>query len=282
MAKVLSRYNLESPHKTHALKKAVVAREFARVMTVVLVVGLIQAACSSTPFDIEASKLPGTRGQSPAELSLASDRSQIEQLRKDIPEEIRKENDEMALILNLLKSEEEEPNRLRERFNKVMRDRREIHDRELRRKRDEFSRSDRKAREEFIATQKSERDEFMRRGQRSAEERREFFDSQDVKRKDFFSAAADQRKVFESEQSAVRRDFEAEARERANRFTEELRVYSNRFYERKKAEALKGRIRQKESDSTVTGSAQRPTWEREFEAIPKTPPTPLGPAGSEK
>ena len=40
------------------------------------------------------------------EVSLKADRSEYDQLRKDMPAEVRKENDELAGILQMLRSEE--------------------------------------------------------------------------------------------------------------------------------------------------------------------------------
>lgn len=180
------------------------------------------------------------------EVSLKADRSAMDEARKDIPEEIRRENDEIAGLLSfVVRESEEEPNRLRDRFNTALRKKRERSDRELRKKRDDFTATERKKREDFLKKLKTDRDEFTSGRRRSGEERKRFFDDQDSSRREFFATERDLRKDFESSMQESRKNTEDYIREKQNAFNQDLRAYQQRYTERKRTMDLKKRAEEK-------------------------------------
>ena len=63
------------------------------------------------------------------ELSLKADRSELDEQRRQIPEDVKRSNDELSLVLQLMQSNElgdmQDPSKIRDRFDKAIRDRRE-------------------------------------------------------------------------------------------------------------------------------------------------------------
>lgn len=220
------------------------------------------------------------------EVSLKADRSQLSELRKDIPDEVQRENDELALVLNLMTNGDEEPSKIRERFNKAVRDRRSKMDKDLRKKREDFSRDERRKREDTLKKFKDERDAFAK-DKHSSDERKRFFEDQELKRKDFFADQSDKRKAFESEMLETRKNFEDYVREKTNRFNQEIRAYTSTYNERRKAESLKKQSERKaqelarrQGQQGVIPTAQpgQPDPLEEFRQIPNTPAMPLAPS----
>lgn len=239
----------------------------------------------------------------PDEVSLKADRSELAELRKGVPSEVRRENDELAFILGLMAKGDEEPGKVRERFNTAVRKRREKTDQDLRKRREEFTRGERKSREDFLKNAREERARFVKT-KVDSEGRNRFFGEQDRKRKEFFAGEQDRRKEFESDMSERRKTFEDYIRERTNHFNQEYRAYTTAFYERKSAEALKKRTESKAARSGTRGdsgpglasgsaSAVGQGGEgtlplggamdglEDFRNIPAIPATPLGPADHE-
>src|SRR3954465_589750 len=151
----------------------------------------------------------------PDEVTLKEDRSQLDELRKDIPEDVRRENDEVAFILKNMATMEEEPSKVRDKFQTAVRKRRDKMDNQLRKERDDFSKNERTSRETFLEKLKSEREDFNA-SKRDSKERTRFFDKQDGARKDFFADQSEKRKDFESNITERRRDFEDYVREKTN------------------------------------------------------------------
>ncbi|MBL7687138.1 MAG: hypothetical protein JNJ49_03815 [Bdellovibrionaceae bacterium] len=235
------------------------------------------------------------------EVSLKADRSAMDEARKDIPEEIRRENDEIAGLLSfVVRESDEDPSRLRDRFSSALRKKRERSDRELRKKRDDFTATERKRREEFLKKLKTDRDEFTSGRRRSPEERKRFFDDQDTSRRDFFSNERDLRKDFESSMQETRKNTEDYIREKQNAFNQDLRAYQQRYTERKRTLDLKKRAEEKArsleragkpvhvAPLSVSGgtepearalpaSTPSPDPLAEFDRIPSGPGVPLAP-----
>lgn len=239
------------------------------------------------------------------DVSLKADRSELADLRKEIPEEIKKNNDELALIFKMIspgQERDEEPSAIRERFNKALRDRRAKVDKELRRRRDQFNKTEKKTRDEFLKNLKESRESFVEK-KRSQEERREFFNDQDKSRNEYFAEERDRRKEFESEISAARKEFDDYAREKQNLFNQEYRAYSTAYLERRNALALKKRADEKAKEinrdinrninkdvnndtSGLVQQASGRAWSKmdhyleEFKRIPNIPAIRLGPSGN--
>ena len=216
------------------------------------------------------------------EVSLKADRSNFDDLRKDMSPQARKENDELAGLLQILRKPEgeyEKPEKIRERFNKIMRDRRSRNDKQFRIEREDFNRLEKDEREEFTAKQKDEREDFNK-GKPSSEARRRFSDKQEQKRTSFYEDSREKRRTFEAQISTRRKDYEDFVREKTNLFNQEYRNYQKEFDERMKGEDLKRRAEKKGatlsrppvSQPDLSGSTQmnenEPT-QNEFNEIPQ-------------
>ncbi len=186
-----------------------------------------------------------TSSDASSEISLKADRSELDKFRTEIPEEVKRQNDEIALILSFINREtEEDPNKVRDRFSAALRKRREASDKHLRRTRDSFSKREKQEREEFLKKSKEDREEFQDR-KRSPDDRKRFFEDQEDKRKEFFADQTEKRKDFESSVQDERKRMEDFIREKQNQFNQEWRDYQTRYTERKKQNDLKKRMEQK-------------------------------------
>lgn len=181
------------------------------------------------------------------EVSLKADRSEFDDLRKDEPPQVRKENDELAGLLQILRSPEGEyqaPERIREKFDKIMRDKRERMDRQIHDQRQKFDDSEKDKREEFTEKQKKERDDFLS-DKPSSEKRDRFFDRQQEKRSRFYDDSRDRRSEFEENIHDRRKDFEDYLREKTNLFNQEYRNYQKEYDEYMKGQDLKKEMQRK-------------------------------------
>ncbi len=219
-----------------------------------------------------------------SEITIKSDRSYLDDLRKEVPEDVRSENDELATILNLMSGTKNPPSEINNRFQHILRRSRKKFEDQQRRDRSQFDRSERKKRDEFLATKKKEQEKFLNE-KRSKEERAEFFRNHDEEKRLFFSDLQDRRREFESETRIKRNDQESYFRERTSTFNQELKDYSKRYYESENALRLKKQMEQKaqrmkRSDPSAT---PQPSGLEDFNQIPNTPGIPLGPSsGNEK
>lgn len=262
----------------------------AKKTVFVLVMGLALGcftSCQSLMKSSKAASAPALKEvKIPQEVSLKEDRSQLDGMRQEVSEDVRRENDELALILGLMSKGDEEPSKVRERFNKLLRGKREKTDREFRKARENYTDNERKKRDIFLRDLKAEREEFLKRKGLSPQERREFFSEQDNKRNTYFADERDKRKEFESEITEKRREFEDYWRERNNEFNQEHRTYTTAYYERRKALDLKKRTEEKAKEkarrsggpsagATILPSDQDPM--ADFRNLPQVPVTPLGP-----
>jgi hypothetical protein len=230
-----------------------------------------------------------------ADVSLRADRSELDKLRSEIPDDVKAQNDEIALVLSYVyRDSEEEPNRLRDRFQAAIRKRREAMDKQLRRSRDSFSKEERRSREDYLRNSKEERDEFLER-KRTSDERKKFFEEQEDRRRVFFADQAEKRKDFESQVQDERKRLEDFVREKQNQFNQEWREYQSRYSERrrlietkKKMEEKARKLEQRQTPTSNSGvpsalapsavGAQVPNGSlEEFNKIPAGPGIPLDP-----
>lgn len=168
-----------------------------------------------------------------AEQSLTADRSELANLRKEIPDEKKKSNDELALFLQLMQPGTLSPEQVHERFRVMMEKRRTSFRNKVQKLRDDYRRDEVKRRDSFLDAQKSKRNSYTS-GKHTSEETRDFFSAQDRDRQSFFADERDRRGNFEGEINAQSKDFESYMREKMNEFTEQYRLYSKKYYERAK------------------------------------------------
>lgn len=201
------------------------------------------------------------------EMTLKQDRQQLETLRKDIPTEKQKQNDELALFLNLMKQGTEQPNLVREKFSTLVQRKRSDFRAKVARLREDFRNEETRKREDFLKVQKDKREAFTRK-KPTSKENREFFSDQDRDRSRFFSDERDRRSSFEAEIQAQSRDFDSYMRERTYEFNEQFRLYSKQFSEKpKEKKAVTGEA----GSQTPSGSGSRG-----FDQLKDIPSTPLG------
>jgi len=230
------------------------------------------------------------------EVSLKADRSQFDEMRKEIPEDVRRDNDELAYVEELVRQSDEEPGKIREKFSKAVHNRREKFDKAARKRRDEFNGKEKRDRDEFLKKAQKDRDDFMKKNKKArAEKRKEFFDDQDAKRQSFFAGQREARSEFEAQETEARRTFEAYMTEKSNKFNGEMRDYTSTYYDRRKNLDLKkqaeAKAKKNELKKEITGGGGAPAANEgsrvsdpdleQFKQIPKTPATQLVPPGDQ-
>ena len=192
-------------------------------------------------------KNQGDKPQDGVEVSLKQDRSELKELRKDIPIQKQRENDELAYLLNMLREDREiNTSSVRQRFNRELRKRRNIYKKVMKKRRDEFTKNQKRAREEFVAKQKSERTSFNR-STKDREDRAQFFSEQDQERRTFFGDQRDRSSAFRDETNQRQRNFNDEIREKQKEFNQLIRDYDRRQRERRKALRTEKNMKRKES-----------------------------------
>lgn len=205
-------------------------------------------ACTSSP------SRTGEDFSSSDEYSLKEDRQALDQLRKDIPEPIKRDNDELALILNLMKQDTAHPSEVRNKYQSLERKKRTLFMNHLRKLRDQFTQSERNRRDRFRDAQKEQRDQIPKNSKR--EQRQKLFDDMDRKRREFYDDERDKRKVFESDMQQKSKDFYAEIRETSKNFYAELKSYQKRWNDaegdkrRKRKQQMQGHTEKSNSPSS--------------------------------
>lgn len=167
--------------------------------------------------------------------SLSSDRNKMEELRKDVPTDKKKKNDDLAIMLQEMSELQKHPNDIREKFNKILRKKREIFDRDMTKERDQFTKTERKTRDTFLKQMDEARKDFTSGGKKPTKDQRdEFFKDQSTQRSEYFANEREKRNDFESDVRERRRSFEDYVRETTNEFNQEHRAYYKRWEEMKK------------------------------------------------
>lgn len=167
------------------------------------------------------------------EQSLSADRKDLEDLRKEIPEETKKSNDELAFYLQMMRQGTEQPQNVRDKFQNLVRKRRNSYRDKVTKLRDGFKREETKRREDFLTGQKAKRDEYLKT-KHDAKTTRDYFSEQEKDRQSFFADERERRSSFESELASQSKDFESYMKEKQNEFNEQYRLYSKKFSERPK------------------------------------------------
>lgn len=166
--------------------------------------------------------------------TLTADRQQLEELRKSIPEEKKKENDELAFMSQLFADDKKSPSQIREKFDGILRKKREVFQKDMTKARETYVKEEKKRKDEFTKQQEEARSDF-KKSKTSRDENTAFYTELDAKRKEFYSAEKDKRDEFESNMRDKRKNFDDYAREKSNEFNQELRAYTKRFEETKKS-----------------------------------------------
>lgn len=169
--------------------------------------------------------------------SLAADRKQFDEIRGEVPEQRRQENDELALILGMVSDTQTDlktpPSEIRSKFDSMLRKKREQFNRDMKKEREAFTKEERKKRDTFLKEQQEARGVFNRE-KHPRDRKNEFYKELDAKRSEYFSVERERRADYESDVRERRKSFEDYTREKTGQFQQELKAYQKRYDEAKK------------------------------------------------
>lgn len=182
-------------------------------------------SCASKPSEPMPSE--SVRSQLQKEIRLSDDNQQISELRKSLPEQKRRDNDDLAEYLKKIELAQKDPDRARNEWSQLIQKRREKFRDATNKLRETYSADERKRREDFTKEQNKKKDELRNRKLKPqasqeafaklGEEQREYFNNERLRRKD-----------FEAEVQVQMKDFEHMVRERQQAFNEQLRAYKKK------------------------------------------------------
>lgn len=166
-----------------------------------------------------------------SEMSLKTDRSELAEIRADIPEEKQRENDELALFLKLMGQGTEQPSTVRDKFARLVANKRSSFREKVERLRADYKAAELKRREEFTKAAQKKRDRYFIK-KRDPKASQSFMAEQEKERLRVSAEERERRQSFEAELSTRSKDFESYMRERTNEFNEQLRLYSKKISEK--------------------------------------------------
>lgn len=165
--------------------------------------------------------------------SISKDRAEFEQIRKSIPNDVKKVNDEKALMADLFLEVKRSPEEIRDKYDSLARKKRDLFNKDMTKAREEYNKNERKKREDFTKSLDEERKEFLQT-KVNAEKRSDFFSEQDEKRRNFSAEQKDKREEFESDIREKRKNFEDYYKEKYDEFNVELKSYRFKWNEKNK------------------------------------------------
>lgn len=168
--------------------------------------------------------------------SLKADLEALAELRKNIPPEKRKENDEKAFMDQMMDDLSKSPSEIRGKFFSILSKKRDIFSKDMSKIRQDFTNKQHKARDLFIKEQSEARKEFLEK-KVSPEERRSFYSDLEGKRKDFYSMQREKRDEFEADIRDKRKNFEDYIRAKTDEFNQRHRDFTKRYEENKRTQA---------------------------------------------
>ncbi|MEZ4872468.1 MAG: hypothetical protein R2827_09555 [Bdellovibrionales bacterium] len=221
------------------------------------------------------------------EYSIKEDRSQLEELREQIPEPVKKENDDLAAMLKYFNDgTNRTPSEIRSKFEKKVRRVRDKFRKDIQKERSQFTSAERKKRDKFLAELKSERDSFTAQP-KGREERKYFFDEQATQRKTFFEDERDRRKDFESRMREKSDEFNSYVKETRREFYDLYSAYNKTYYERKNMERKQKEIDRNQRLKKMQNSFNSPQESGpsnnvldEFDQMDQMPGQKLSPSGN--
>lgn len=165
--------------------------------------------------------------------SLTKDRADLDKLRENMPTDVKRINDEKALILDWTQDFRYSPEIVRDKFNTLLRKKRDLFNKDMTRLRDNYSKIEKKKRDEFLKQLADERKDFLRE-RVDSERRAQFFNDQDEVRRVFFQEQREKRDEYESESREKRKDFEDYLKEKQDEFSAMMKEYSVSWRENEK------------------------------------------------
>lgn len=213
-----------------------------RTSAIYLLFVLMVCACQQTSSqpNVEPDKTSGSKVNAPLvdeKYSIKEDREQFEELRKNVPPDQRRQNDELATMESFFADIKKSASDVRSRFQKLTSKKRDLFNKDMTKKRETFVKNERKNREDFVKKIEKERQTYSADKKQTREQRKEFFDQHDLKRKDFFSAQKEKRDEFEADMRDARKNFEDYIKEKTDTFNQEHKAFIKRQEEDKKQSA---------------------------------------------
>jgi hypothetical protein len=157
---------------------------------------------------------------------LKQDREAFDQIRSEIPTDVKEENDELALFEQLFANPQKKPADIRNQFNQLLNQKKNKFQKDLKKKREEYVKKERKDRDQFVQQLAQERESF-KRNKANKEKTKDFYNELDLKRKDFFSEQKEQRDIFEAQVRDDRKNFADYTKEKQTDFNSRLKIFTD-------------------------------------------------------
>lgn len=219
------------------------------------------------------------------ELSLEQDRKELDKLRKDIPSDVKVENDDLAFILKLFDDKKRESNGIRREFDNAINRVRKKKQSDWKKIRDDYNKKEKEIRSAYVSAAAQKRKEFLASKPVKENSDRFFAEERDA-RKAFFSDERDKRGDFESDQKAEKKTFEEFISGKRKEFDDLMRIFRKDQEELKILERQKRKATQSLNNGSSVGrkevSPENQKHLEEFQNIPKGPGVPLEPQDEEK
>ena len=223
-------------------------------LILIFLTGLLLTACQVNPiedsrydhWETGADATPEQPTKKPAmvdaKYSLAKDRAELDKLRANLPPEVRNQNDEKAFLAELMGEVKYTPETVREKFNNLVRKKRELFNKDLNKSRDEFGKTERKTREGFTRKLTEERDRFLKT-KVDREKRADFFNQQDEDRRTFTAEQKEKRDEYEADVREKRKNFDDYLKEKSDDFNFELKNYQAVWHDKLEMQKLEKDIK---------------------------------------
>lgn len=204
------------------------------------------------------------------EVSLQGDKAELEKLRKDIPQDVKRENDDLGFILKLFEDKNRKPSKIKTQFNRSFNRLRKKKQQEFKKIRKEYTKAEKKVRKKFIADEKQKRKKFLD-DKPSRDAKKSFFDEERTRRKDFFADEKLKRRDFEADIRAKRKDFDDYLKDRRRDFDDRYRqfVKDQREMKQKKKRLQQQRVHQSATPAGAALSPQNQKYLDDFKKIPR-------------
>lgn len=201
------------------------------------------------------------------ELSLKQDRAELDELRKEVPEDIKQSNDDMAFILKLFENKARKPSKIRSQFTKVYNRTRKKKQKEFKKERNQFTKAEKKRRKAFQKQAKKKRQEFLD-SDPEKDDKKEYFAEERVRQKEFYNDERDKRKEFEADLRARRKEFDDYLKDRRKDFDDRLRQFRKEQKEMKRMQRKMKKQRSSRATSTEI-SPENQKYLSDFDKIPR-------------
>lgn len=208
-----------------------IAASFIQLNVLILSAALTFLSLSACQVETKRQTLSSSSQDKPLvdpKYSLVQDRSEYDRLRESVPPEKKQTNDEKALFAEWTFDLKKSPSEVREKFENVVRKKRELFNKDMTTAREQFTKSQEKKRVEVLKDLENKRKDFANQ-KKSRDEKNEFFNEIDGQRRTYFSEERDRRDEFESNVREQRKNFEDYINEKRLEFNSEMKAYTEKY-----------------------------------------------------